>query len=86
MQLVPAWLLGVMTLSAIVPIGVGGLISLLAIGKGNFVCRLPFLSISFAGVTFFCFVFYPVRGDECLPVVPIGLRHFPDFFVKVDLS
>ena len=62
--MVPTWSSGVMTLSAIVPIGVRGLISLLAVGKDNFVCRLPFVSIAFAGVTFVCFVFSPRRGDK----------------------
>jgi hypothetical protein len=62
--MVPTWSSGVMTLSAIVPIAVGGLMSLLAIGKDNFVSQLPFVSISFAGVTFVCFVFSPRRGNE----------------------
>ena len=72
-----------MTLSAIVPLGVGGLMSLPAVGNDNFVCRLPFVSLSFAGVTFVCLVFAPRRGDEYLPVVPVGLRRFPDFFAMV---
>ena len=64
MRLVPAWSPGVMTLSAIVPPGVGGLMLLPAVGNDNFVCRLPFVSLSFAGVTFVCLVFSPRRGDE----------------------
>jgi hypothetical protein len=55
-RLVPAWSLGVMTLSAIVPLGVGGLMSLPAVGNDNFVCWLPFVSLSFAGVNFVCLV------------------------------
>jgi hypothetical protein len=54
-----------MTLSAIVPLGVGGLLlSLPAVGNDNFVCRLPFVSLSFTGVTFICLLFSPRRGDE----------------------
>jgi hypothetical protein len=50
MRLVPAWSSGVMTLSAIVPLGVRGLVlSLPAVGNDNFVCRLPFVSLSFTG-------------------------------------
>jgi hypothetical protein len=64
MQLVPAWLLGVMTLSVIVPLGAGGLMSLPAFENDNFVCWLAFVSLSFAGVTFVCLVFSPQRGDE----------------------
>jgi hypothetical protein len=65
MRLVPAWSSGVMTLSAIVPLGVGGLLlSLPAIGNDNFVCWLPFVSLSFTGVTFICLLFSPRRGDE----------------------
>jgi hypothetical protein len=41
-----------MTLSAIVPLGVGGLMLLPAVGNDNFVCWLPFVSLSFAGMTF----------------------------------
>jgi hypothetical protein len=39
-------------------------LSLPAVGNDNFVCRLPFVSLYFAGVTFFCLVFSPQRGDE----------------------
>jgi hypothetical protein len=64
MQLVPAWSLAVMTLGAVVPLGIGGLMSLPAIGNDYFVCRLPSVSLSFAGVTLVCLVFSPRRGDE----------------------
>ncbi len=75
---------GVMALSFVVPIGVGGLMSSLPVVRNdNFVCRPPFVSLSFAGVTFVCLVFAPRRGDEYLPVVPVGLRRFPDFLAMV---
>ena len=64
MRLVPAWSAG-MTLSAVIlPIGVGGLMLLPVVGNDNFVCRLPFVSLSFAGVTFVCLVFYSQHGDQ----------------------
>ncbi len=86
MRLVPAWLAG-MTLSAVIlPIGVGGLMLLPVVGNDNFVCRLPFVSLSFAGVAFVCLVFSPRRGDELLPLVPVGLLCFPDFFVMVNVT
>jgi hypothetical protein len=61
MRLVPAWSSGVMILiSAIAPIGVQGLLMLLpVVRKDNFVYQLPFISLSFARVTFVCLVFSP---------------------------
>ncbi len=65
MRLVPAWSAGVVTLSAVVvPIHVGGLMPLPVIGNDNFVCWLPFILLSFAGVTFVCLIFSPQCGDE----------------------
>jgi hypothetical protein len=67
MRLVPAWSSGVMHLvSAVVPINVGGslLMSLPIGGKEKFVCRLPLVSLSFAGAAFVCLVFSPRHGDE----------------------
>ena len=66
MLLVPAWSVLITCFCAVVPIGVGSslLLSVPVDGNDNFVCRLPFVSLSFAGVTFVCLVFSPRRGDE----------------------
>jgi hypothetical protein len=64
MRLVPAWSLGVITLSAIVPLGIVGLMLMPAVGKDNLVCPLGFVSLSFAEVTFVCLVFSPGRGEK----------------------
>jgi hypothetical protein len=37
---------------------------LVAVRNDNFGCRLAFVSLSFAGVTFVCLVFSPQRGDD----------------------
>ena len=58
--LFPAW-------SSVFASSVSGISCLMSVpvdGNDNFVCRLAFVSLSLAGVTFVCLDFAPRRGDE----------------------
>ena len=74
--LTPTLASGVIAVVATLAVGVGGSLDVTFVANLNFVCRAPFSSVSFAGVTLVCLLFAPRLGDDSLPLAPEGLRRF----------
>ena len=59
---------GVIAVMATLAVGVGGSLAVAFVANLNFVCRAPFSSVSFAGLTLACLLFAPRLGDNNLPL------------------